>query len=178
MSRESKILSLVLRHKPEVIGITLDKNGWVLVSDLICGMKNYGRPITMVELENIVATNDKKRFAFNDDHTKIRANQGHSVEIDLALTETTPPPILYHGTAQSSVESIKQSGLTKMKRQHVHLSADKETAIKVGSRHGKPVVLKINTAQMLVDGYKFYQAANGVWLTDKVPYEYISFNYE
>lgn len=178
MSKDSRLLSLVLRHKPEEIGISLDKNGWALVSDLLKGMAARGNKITMAELEEIVATNDKQRFSFNDNKTKIRANQGHSVKIDLDLKALVPPAVLYHGTAQKSINGIMKIGLDKMNRRHVHLSADKETALKVGSRHGKPVILEINSKAMHDIGHTFWQSENGVWLTDKVPVEYITILYE
>ena len=177
MSKESRLLSLVLRHKPEEIGITLDKNGWADVKDLLKGMAARGNKITMAELEDMVANNDKQRFAFNETKTKIRANQGHSIEVDLELIETQPPDILYHGTASSSLDAIFKTGISKMNRQYVHLSADMKTAIKVGSRHGKPVVLEIKAALMSADGYKFWRSSNGVWLTDQVPAKYISVDY-
>lgn len=177
MSKESRLLSLVLRHKPEEIGITLDKGGWAVVSELLKGMSARGNKITMAELEEIVATNDKQRFSFNETKTKIRANQGHSVSVDLGLKPVVPPKILYHGTAISNLDVILKTGIKKMNRLHVHLSADVATASKVGSRHGKPVVLEVNAEAMHKDGHAFFQSANQVWLTDKVPVEYILVNY-
>lgn len=132
-----------------------------------------GRRFSIEELEEIVTTNDKKRFSFNEDKTMIRASQGHSVEINLAIQPITPPNVLYHGTSQKNLDSILEKGIQKMSRQHVHLSADKETAFKVGSRHSKPVILTINTAQMHQDGLLFYQSDNGVWLTEAVASQYI-----
>lgn len=169
----SKFLSLVLRHQPEEIGLSLNENGWADVAELMQKSARKGRRFSMEELEEIVATNDKKRFSFNEDKTMIRANQGHSVEIDLTLQAITPPHELYHGTAQKNLDSILEKGIQKMSRQHVHLSADKETAFKVGSRHSKPVILTINTAQMHQDGLLFYQSDNGVWLTEAVASQYI-----
>jgi putative RNA 2'-phosphotransferase len=169
----SKFLSLVLRHQPQEIGLILNENGWADVAELMQKSARKGRRFSMEELEEIVATNDKKRFSFSEDKTKIRANQGHSVEIDLALRPIAPPDILYHGTAEKNLPSILEKGIQKMNRQHVHLSKDKETAHKVGSRHGKPAILTINSAQMHQDGLLFYQSDNGVWLTDAVAGQYI-----
>ncbi len=166
----SKFLSLVLRHKPETIGIKLDSNGWVDVDELISKMQ---KGITKEILEEIVLTNDKQRFAFNEDKTKIRANQGHSLNIDLGLKESTPPDMLYHGTAERFIKSIMETGIKKNSRRHVHLSENTETAVSVGNRYGKPVLLKVDTKRMSVDGYKFYVSENNVWLTDSVPVKYI-----
>jgi putative RNA 2'-phosphotransferase len=170
----SKFLSLVLRHQPQTINLKLDTNGWANTQELIekCGKK--GVKFSLRELEIVVETNDKKRFIFNEDKTKIRANQGHSVEIDLALKPIEPPDFLYHGTSDKTVNLILEEGIKKMSRQHVHLSQDKETAIKVGSRHGKPIVLTIMASQMHQDGILFYQSENGVWLTDFIDKKYIS----
>jgi len=170
----SKFLSLVLRHRPEKIGITLDQNGWADTDALISGLKQAGRRVTLQDLMDIVDTNEKQRFKFNDDYSKIRANQGHSISVDLELKETTPPVILYHGTASCFIKAIKKEGLKPKGRQHVHLSSDTETAVNVGSRHGKAVVLTINSLKMHEDGYKFYLSENSVWLTSAVPAEYIS----
>ncbi|CAN5388831.1 RNA 2'-phosphotransferase [soil metagenome] len=167
-TRISKLLSLVLRHQPETLGIVLDENGWTNVDILLRKLT-----IEKAALEYIVATNNKKRFAFNDDQTKIRANQGHSVEVELGYQAENPPEVLYHGTGVGSVNAILQEGLSKQKRHHVHLSADIETAFKVGQRHGKPIVLEVNAAQMSKDNFEFYRSDNGVWLTDHVPVEYI-----
>lgn len=169
----SKFLSYTLRHHPEKIGLELDNKGWADVSELIAKMNAQDAALTMDILETIVISNDKKRFAFNDNKTKIRASQGHSIPIDLDLQPLTPPAILYHGTAQQNLESIRTNGLLKQSRQHVHLSATRETAIQVGSRHGKVVVLLVQTGQMHEAGYTFYLSDNHVWLTDNVPVEYI-----
>lgn len=169
----SKFLSLVLRHKPETIGIILDENGWADVQELIKRSAVKGVEFSVPELELIVETNDKKRFAFNEDRTKIRASQGHSIEVDLALEQKEPPEFLFHGTVEKFMDSILANGLLKQNRQHVHLSKELETAIKVGSRRGKPVILKIASGSMHEDGFTFFLSANGVWLTDSVPVKYI-----
>ena len=171
----SKFMSLVLRHKPEIIGLQLNENGWANVQEMIDKMNTTGADVDIDLIHTIVETNDKKRFAFNEDKTMIRASQGHSVEVDLNLIEVQPPEFLYHGTIQESVDIIRLEGLKKMSRQHIHLSNDKETATKVGSRRGKPVILVINAAAMHADGYRFYLSANEVWLTDEVPVQYIQF---
>jgi len=171
--KTSKFLSYVLRHHPEIIGLHLDENGWANVDELITKSTNDSQGFTFEELDEIVQTNDKKRFIFNEDKTRIRANQGHSVDINLALIPQHPPEFLYHGTAQSNIESILEKGIEKRSRQHVHLSQDKETATKVGMRHGKPIILIINTGKMFEDGLKFYLSENNVWLTDFVDATYI-----
>ena len=175
--KQSKFLSLVLRHQPETVGLTLDEAGWVSVSELLTQLAAHGRGMSMEELEHVVATNDKQRFSFNADKTRIRANQGHSLKtLDLGLQPIEPPEILYHGTAERFLESILQTGLEKRSRQHVHLSADIDTAHKVGSRHGKPVILKVAAGQMQRNGCVFFRSDNGVWLTDHVPIVYLSIN--
>ena len=170
----SKYLSKHLRHDPDRLGITLEAGGWVKVDELIKACRHNQFLFTRAELEEVVATNDKQRFSFNGDKTKIRANQGHSVEVDLQLTPVTPPEILYHGTGDKAVAAIKRSGLIKMSRHHVHLSQDKETATKVGARHGKPVVFLIQAAAMQQAGFEFYCSDNGVWLVDHVPPEFLT----
>lgn len=178
MKNISKLLSLVLRHKPEVIGITLDKNGWVSVDDLLLKIQTqlHGDFITFENLEEIVNDNDKQRFAFNEDKTKIRANQGHSIsKVDLDLKAERPPMGLYHGTVERFIPLIKKDGLLKMNRNHVHLSDDINTALNVGSRRGKAIILTINSGKMYVDGIKFSKSVNGVWLVDEVLPEYIIF---
>jgi putative RNA 2'-phosphotransferase len=169
----SKFLSLVLRHNPAEIGLVLDENGWANVVELIKKVNAKGTNIDIDLLNEIVDTNDKKRFAFNDDKTKIRASQGHSIEIDLALQPSVPPSVLYHGTATRFVESILKEGLTKQQRQHVHLSEKLDTATAVGARHGKPVILIVDAKQMQEDGFVFYKSENNVWLTDNVGVAYI-----
>lgn len=172
--RRSKFLSLVLRHKPETIGLTLDKNGWVDTNTLLAALKTAGKPLSMSELETIVAENNKKRFAFNDNKSRIRASQGHSLNVDLAYKPSTPPAILYHGTATSFLGSILRLGIQKRNRHHVHLSADKGTARNVGQRHGKPVILKIDAKEMVATGHEFFLSENGVWLTDFVAPKFVS----
>lgn len=169
----SKFLSLILRHQPELIGLKLDNNGWADVDTLLT-LAARRKHITREELETIVAESDKQRFAFNEDHSKIRANQGHSIQVDLELPATTPPEFLFHGTTGASVSDILKTGIRKMSRQHVHLSIDKATATKVGSRRGIPVILTIRSGDMHRDGIPFFVSANGVWLTDHVPAKYIS----
>jgi putative RNA 2'-phosphotransferase len=170
----SKFLSLILRHQPESIGLKLDENGWADVEELRTKSAGKRMFFTLKELDEVVETNNKKRFAFNEDKTMIRANQGHSIDIDLALEAIQPPDFLYHGTAEANISSILEKGIEKRSRQHVHLSADKETATKVGMRHGKPVILTIRTGKMHEDGFPFYRSENGVWLTDFVDTKYIS----
>jgi len=170
----SKFLSLILRHKPETIGIQLDENGWTDVQLLLQKMQVSGKTMDLTTLQAVVANNDKKRFAFSEDGTKIRANQGHSLKVQLGYKPQTPPAILYHGTVEKFLGSIFQTGLDKRKRHHVHLSSEIATATNVGKRRGKPVILTIDAAQMQADGYPFFLSENGVWLTDKVPVKYIS----
>ncbi len=173
-TKTSKFLSLVLRHDPSKIGITLDSSGWVDVETLLLACADHKHPMTRAELDEIVATNSKKRFAFSEDGSKIRASQGHSVEVDLGLEPSVPPSVLFHGTAEKNMPSIMDTGLDKQSRQHVHLSAEDTTARTVGSRHGRPIVLRVNAAQMHADGVLFYLSANGVWLVDAVPPRYLS----
>lgn len=170
--RISKLISLVLRHKPEEIGLTLDEHGWANVEELLTKMQpRYD--IDMATLEEIVRTNNKQRFSFDETHTKIRANQGHSIEVDVELQEAVPPEILYHGTGEKSVVAIDEKGLLPMNRLHVHLSGDEETAIRVGKRHGKLVIYKVKSGEMSRDGYIFYLSVNNVWLTKEVPVKYL-----
>ena len=169
----SKFLALVLRHQPAAAGISLDAHGWAEVPALLNGMAAAGHPVTAEELEEIVRTDAKQRYAFDETHTRIRANQGHSVQVDAELTAQTPPDTLWHGTASRFLESILRDGLKPMSRLYVHLSSDAETAVKVGMRHGRPVVLAVDAKRMAADGYLFYISANGVWLTKIVPPEYL-----
>jgi putative RNA 2'-phosphotransferase len=175
LTRVSKLLSLVLRHKPQEIGLTLDPQGWAEVDQLIGLINAKGTKLTFPLLEQVVATNDKQRFIFSEDKSKIRANQGHSIQIDLALQPKQPPSLLFHGTATRFLDSIRAQGLLRGSRQHVHLALDRQTAIKVGQRHGKPAVLEVRTEAMHVDGFEFFCAENGVWLTEHVPAKYIDF---
>lgn len=173
LTQISKFLSLVLRHQPETIGIELDLNGWTDIELLIEKVNAHGIIFDKETLYHIVETNSKKRFAFNEKQDKIRASQGHSVEIELGYTNQKPPKILFHGTSEKSLESILNSGLEKRSRQHVHLSIDIETATKVGQRHGKPVILEISAEEMYNDNFIFYISDNSVWLTDSVPTKYL-----
>ena len=170
----SKYLSRHLRHAPERIGLKLEDGGWVEVEELLTACARNGIKISRAELDEVVARNDKRRFAFDESRTRIRANQGHSVSVNLQLEAQVPPPALYHGTAQTNVEAILQSGLKKRARHAVHLSLDKETAHKVGARHGIPVVLKVDASAMHAAGGEFFCSANGVWLADEIPPEFLS----
>ena len=170
----SKMLSKHLRHKPDALGIRLEPGGWADVDILIQAFANKGFELTRETLETVVTNNDKQRFSFNEDSSKIRANQGHSVEVDLELEPQTPPVILFHGTASDRVTSILENGIQKMNRHHVHLSSEIQTAVAVGSRYGKPVVLEIAAQDMSNDGHVFYCSSNGVWLLDEVPVKYLS----
>ncbi len=169
----SKYLSKHLRHQPERIGMKLAPGGWVSVDELLAACKKHSFPINRAELNEVVASNDKKRFSFDSTGILIRANQGHSVEVDLQLEPTVPPDVLYHGTGHRAVEAILREGLCKMSRHHVHLSSDMATAQKVGARHGRPVVFTVDAAAMHEDGYTFYCSENGVWLVERVPPEYL-----
>jgi putative RNA 2'-phosphotransferase len=170
----SKYLAKYLRHSPQELGLTLQPGGWIPVDDLLAAAQKNGFPITYDELVECVETNDKQRYAFDASGERIRANQGHSVEVDLQLEEREPRQTLYHGTVERFLPSILKEGLVKGKRHHVHLSMDVETARKVGSRRGKPVVLKVDAGRMHRDGHKFLLSANGVWLTEAVPPKYLA----
>ncbi len=171
--RVSKYLSKHLRHQPERLGLTLAPGGWVEVEELLaaCGRNRF--PISWVELEEVVARNDKKRFSFDPSGTLIRANQGHSVEVDLQLEPLQPPDTLYHGTGHRTADTIMRSGLLRMARHHVHLSLEIATARKVGARHGRPVIFAVDAGAMHRAGHSFYVSANGVWLVEHVPPEYL-----
>ena len=172
----SKFISMVLRHKPESIGISLDEHGWADVQELITGINaaDKNAHLDMEMLEEIVRTDEKQRYSFNEEHTLIRANQGHSILVDVELEEVVPPAVLWHGTGEKYVESIDRQGLIPNGRLYVHLSSDPETARKVGARHGKPILYRIDTAAMAADGYRFYLSVNKVWLTKEVPVKYLS----
>jgi putative RNA 2'-phosphotransferase len=172
--KKGKFLSLVLRHNPDKIKIKLDEEGWTDVTVLLQQMKKFNREISFEELDYLVENNPKKRYSFNKDKSKIRANQGHSVQVDLGLKSVSPPDVLFHGTADRFLESIREKGLVKMNRHHVHLSADEETASKVGKRHGRLVMLKVDSKRMADEGFDFYLSENGVWLTDHVPSQFLS----
>lgn len=171
----SKFLSLVLRHRPDSIGLTLDPQGWASIEELVAAASLHGRKLDHDLLLRVVHENDKQRFALSPDGLRIRASQGHSIEVELQLEPATPPEILYHGTVARFLDSIRRSGLIRGARQHVHLSADERTAVIVGKRRGEPVVLEVAAARMNAAGASFYLSQNGVWLTDHVPPEYLRF---
>lgn len=173
MVNTSKFISLILRHKPEAIGITLDEHGWANVDDLLTGLNKAGHIVCMKDLEDIVSTDNKQRYSFNEDKTLIRANQGHSINVDVELKEVEPPSILYHGTTKDVLESIYKQGIKPMSRLYVHLSQDIDTATKVAKRRRNPIILEVNTEQMRKDNIKFYLSSNGVWLTKYVDSKYI-----
>ncbi len=168
----SKFISLILRHKPQAIGIELDEHGWASVDELISGISKT-KEINFGILEEIVKADSKQRYSFNEDKTLIRANQGHSIPVDVELEEKLPPDILWHGTGEKFVSSIDVQGLIPKSRLYVHLSKDRETAETVGRRHGKPVIYKVKAGEMASDGFKFYLSVNGVWLTKSVPVKYL-----
>lgn len=172
----SRYISLILRHKPEVAGITLDEHGWADVDELVLGVGTKYSNFTYSVLDYIVRSDEKQRYSFNEDHTKIRANQGHSVQVNVELKECEPPEWLYHGTGMKYSASIEKQGIKPKSRLYVHLSKDKETAFKVGMRHGKPIVFVIDSERMYKDGYKFYLSENGVWLTKEVPAKYLLYS--
>jgi len=171
--RISKFLSKHLRHDPAGLGLELEPGGWVLVEDLLRGCADRRFPVTLEELREVVAQSDKQRFAFDETGCRIRANQGHSVEVDLELTAVTPPAVLFHGTGHGSGDAVEREGLRKMRRHHVHLSPDVETATRVGARHGRPVIFSVDAGAMAAAGREFYCSQNGVWLVDEVPPEYL-----
>ncbi|HWB61813.1 MAG TPA: RNA 2'-phosphotransferase [Chthoniobacteraceae bacterium] len=173
--KTSKFLSLILRHEPQQVGLQLDEAGWVDVDRLLNAVNAHGNPLTINQLRHVVDTNTKKRFAFSEDGLRIRASQGHSVEIDLHYEAETPPEFLFHGTAVRFLDAIRQGGLQKMQRHDVHLSMDATTAAQVGGRHGKPIVLTIRAGEMHRAGHQFRKSANGVWLVPEVPPQFIDF---
>lgn len=170
---KSRFLSYVLRHRPDEIGLVLDREGWVAIDELLAALAAHGRALDRADLETIVRESDKQRFAIRGD--RIRASQGHSVRVDLALPPSEPPAILYHGTVRGVLEAIRREGLIRGSRTHVHLSADVETAAKVGARRGKPVILKVDAAAMHREGHRFFRSDNGVWLIEAVPPRFIKF---
>ncbi|GAA0083358.1 RNA 2'-phosphotransferase [Clostridium sp. CTA-6] len=169
----SKFISLVLRHKPQEANLELDKHGWCNITDFLKGLNNKGFKVNITDIERIVREDDKQRYSFNEDKTKIRANQGHSIKIDLKLKAIKPPKVLYHGTSTKVINKILHEGIKKQSRQYVHLSSNIETASKVGKRHGKLAILEVNTEQMHLEGYNFYLSDNKIWLTDYVPSKYL-----
>lgn len=168
-----KFLSKHLRHQPDAIGLTLGDGGWVNIATLLAACSSHGISISREQLDENVCECDKQRFAIDDTGTRIRANQGHSTPVDLQLESVAPPAVLYHGTIAKAMTEILAFGLTKMKRHHVHLSPDIETARKVGQRRGKPVILTVDAAAMHAVGHQFFCSENGVWLTDHVPPEFL-----
>lgn len=168
----SKYISLILRHKPETIGISLDEHGWANVDELLAGIQK-SFDITPEMLDDIVRTDSKQRYSFNEDKSLIRANQGHSIPVDVELEEKIPPELLWHGTGEKYIDSIDKQGLIPKSRLYVHLSNDEETAKVVGKRHGIPVLYQVKAKRMYEDGYKFYLSVNGVWLTEEVPLKYL-----
>lgn len=174
MIRVSKRLARHLRHAPGEIGLRLGDGGWAPVAELLEALGRHGFRVSRAELDEVVAANDKRRFAFDETGTLIRASQGHSVPVELGLPEAAPPAVLFHGTVGAALAAIRREGLRPMRRHHVHLSATEETAVRVGARRGQPVVLRVAAARMAADGHRFYVSANGVWLTDAVPPEYLS----
>jgi putative RNA 2'-phosphotransferase len=173
LKQVSKSLSYVLRHRPDSVGLALGDGGWVAVDDLLAAFKRSGKPLSREVLEVVVAENDKQRFEFSEDRSRIRARQGHSAKVELGYEPATPPDVLYHGTATKNLDSILQIGLIKGRRHHVHMSTNRETMLQVAMRHGKPVVLAIDAKQMFANGHKFFVTGNHVWLTEHVPPKYI-----
>jgi putative RNA 2'-phosphotransferase len=171
--RTSKFLSRHLRHRPDALGLELQDGGWVDVQDLLDAAARHGQPITRAELEEVVAQNDKQRFSFDASGTRIRASQGHSVDVDLGLQPIAPPTVLYHGTGAQTAPTIEREGLRRMRRDHVHLSAELETARRVGARHGRPVVFEVAAGALHADGILFFRSDNGVWLVNAVPPRYV-----
>ncbi|WP_035058555.1 RNA 2'-phosphotransferase [Andreprevotia chitinilytica] len=174
LEKTSKFLSYILRHQPDSIGLVLDENGWADIARLLRCAADHGTLLTLDLIREVVTSNDKQRFALDEETGRIRANQGHSVQIDLALSPMAPPELLYHGTATRFVDAIREAGLLPQSRQHVHLSATRETAHAVGTRHGKPIILHVRAGDMARQGKLFYCSENGVWLTDHVPAEFIN----
>lgn len=174
LKKISKQLSYVLRHRPDSVGLELEDGGWVCVDSLLAALARNGQMVSHPVLERVVAENDKQRFEFSEDGLRIRARQGHSADVELGYAPAMPPDVLFHGTATRFLESILQQGLVKGRRHHVHMSTNRETMLQVGMRHGKPVLLAIDTKQMYEDGYEFFVTGNEVWLTDHVPPKYLT----
>ena len=170
----SKLLSFGLRHDPAALGLVLDANGWVAVGDVLAGLAKHGEEVTRADLEEVVATSDKQRFALSEDKARIRANQGHSVDVDLGLAPSVPPELLFHGTSAKVEDAIRREGLRAGERTHVHLSVDEETARRVGARRGEPCVLRVDSGAMAREGFTFHRSDNGVWLTDAVPRRFLT----
>jgi putative RNA 2'-phosphotransferase len=170
----SRRLSYVLRHAPESIGLALDPNGWVRVGALLDALRAHGLALSADQLAEVVAANDKQRFAFDETCERIRASHGHSVAVDLGYEAQQPPPVLYHGTPRANLDAIKQHGLRPKSRHAVHLSPDVSTATAVGARRGEPVVFRVDAAALAATGATFTCSANGVWLVDSVPRQYLS----
>lgn len=173
-AQAGRFLCYVLRHRPDAIGLTLDDRGYVAIADLITALARHGHPVSRMQLVEIVATDAKRRFGLCADGTRIRAQQGHSIEVDLGYAPATPPAILFHGTVRASLPSIRQHGLTRMQRHHVHLSAGETTAKLVGSRRGDAVILRVDSRAMHDAGHSFFLTPNGVWLTESVPAAFLS----
>lgn len=171
--RTSKFIALALRHKPDAVGLKLDGEGWAKIPELLSGLKAMGAPLTRAELDKLVADDDKGRYVISADGERIRAAQGHSIKIDAGLKPATPPELLYHGTVEKFLDSIRATGVDKRQRHHIHLSADIDTATKVGQRRGKPVILTIRASEMARAGHAFFISENGVWLVDHVPIAFI-----
>ena len=170
----SRRLSYILRHNPKSVGLELETNGWIQVTDLLVALETHGNPVELSALEEVVESNSKQRFEFDESHKRIRARQGHSIAVDLGYVPKEPPPLLYHGTATRFLDSILKNGLEKRNRQHVHLSTNQATMVEVAKRHGKPALLEIDASSMHRNGYQFYLTENHVWLTDRVPPDYLS----
>lgn len=175
VKKKSKFLSLILRHQPETLGVQLDESGWIDVEVLLAAIAKHGKGMSRETLEYVVSSNDKQRFSFDAEGTRIRANQGHSVNIELGYEAAVPPETLVHGTPQQFVDAISREGLKKMQRHHVHLHVDEKTGLAVGQRRGKPVLLQVRAGEMYRAGFEFFVTPNQVWLTDRVPVEYIDF---
>ena len=174
MKKTSKYIAYLLRHNPSAAELPMDENGWVEVRMLIEGVCKTGRQLDIETLTEIVETDEKQRFSFNEDGSKIRANQGHSLRVDVEMKELAPPAVLYHGTAEKYLASIREKGILKQTRNYVHLSKNPETAQRVGKRHGTSVVLQVDAQKMHKDGYRFFLSANGVWQIEHVPYCYVT----